>query len=475
MDINIGKILIQPKDNWNATTPYAYLNLVRYNKKLYICKSVTGAPAGTLPTNTSYYMETTQDGIDAQEIQLQKTATEIQWKRTGETTWTTLVALSAIKGDTGAKGDTGLKGDKGDTGLKGDKGDAAPNTIWQYKTEGGEWTTDATGAVYERQSGDNGITWSAAHEYPGVAAQTAKTASEASEAARDVAVSSKNDAVTARTGAETARQGAETARARAERAEGAAALSERNAKISEDAAEFAASEAAASEVSARNYLNMITDIGSSLPEAIMQNNLNVNSSFDRIEVTEAELVDIEKVVLNAELSTRMSAMRAAQSETNARISASESAAAKTAAEFARNESQSARNDSQAARNDSRIAKAAAETAAGNAASSETAAQRAQAGAGTAQTGAETARTGAETARASAERAEGAAEAARDAASVSEANAQRTYFNVAQLALQLGNPLLELENQNTLAEAILQENMLINNIYDRLEGGIYAAI
>ena len=99
---------------------------MRYNKKLYICKSVTGAPAGTLPTNTSYYMETTQDGIDAQEIQLQKTATEIQWKRTGETIWTTLITLAAIKGDTGAKGDQGLKGDtgaKGDQGLKGDKGD----------------------------------------------------------------------------------------------------------------------------------------------------------------------------------------------------------------------------------------------------------------------------------------------------------------------------------------------------------------
>ena len=98
---------------------------MRYNKKLYICKSVTGAPAGTLPTNTSYYMETTQDGIDAQEIQLQKTATEIQWKRTGETIWTTLITLAAIKGDkgdTGAKGDQGLKGDKGDTGAKGDQG-----------------------------------------------------------------------------------------------------------------------------------------------------------------------------------------------------------------------------------------------------------------------------------------------------------------------------------------------------------------
>ena len=125
MDINIGKILIQPKDNWNATTPYEYLNLVRYNKNLYICKSVTGAPVGTLPTNTSYYMHITADGIDAQEIQLQKTATEIQWKRTGDITWTTLVALSAFKGDkgdTGATGSTGLKGDKGDTGLKGETG-----------------------------------------------------------------------------------------------------------------------------------------------------------------------------------------------------------------------------------------------------------------------------------------------------------------------------------------------------------------
>ena len=129
MDINIGKILIQPKDTWISTQAYGYLNLVRYNKNLYICKSVTGAPVGTLPTNTSYYMHITADGIDAQEIQLQKTATEIQWKRTGDTAWTTLVTLAAIKGDkgdTGAKGDQGLKGDtgaKGDQGLKGDKGD----------------------------------------------------------------------------------------------------------------------------------------------------------------------------------------------------------------------------------------------------------------------------------------------------------------------------------------------------------------
>lgn len=63
---------------------------------------------------------------------------------------------------------------RGLMGYKGDKGDAAPNTIWQYSVDGTTWTTDATGAVYERQSGDNGVTWSEAHEYPGVAALASK-------------------------------------------------------------------------------------------------------------------------------------------------------------------------------------------------------------------------------------------------------------------------------------------------------------
>ena len=193
MDINIGKILIQPKDNWNATTPYEYLNLVRYNKNLYICKSVTGAPVGTLPTNTSYYMHITADGIDAQEIQLQKTATEIQWKRTGDITWTTLVALSAIKGD---KGDTGLKGDKGDTGLKGntglkgDKGDPAPNTVWQFSADGTNWsTTPPDGVIYMRESSDGGVTWSDAIEMPTVAALNAKVTQTITNGVQDKAPS----------------------------------------------------------------------------------------------------------------------------------------------------------------------------------------------------------------------------------------------------------------------------------------------
>ena len=496
--LNLGKVRPVLLGAYSEATEYKFLNGVSYNGSYYFYINET-ASTGNLPTDTEYWAIAAQKGdkgdLGASIATAAFVDDDMVFTLNDDTTVTLVGAKTALKGDKGDMGtiytpelsaegvlsftNDGELDNPTPVDLTGPQGNPAPNTIFQYSINGTDWTDVATDAQWYRQSGDNGTTWSEAIELPSVEALALKAAAETAAgnaaSSETAAQRAQAGAETAQAGAETARTGAETARARAERAEGAAALSERNAKISEDAAEFAASEAAASEVSARNYLNMITDTGSSLPEAIMQNNLNVNSSFDRIEVTEAELVDIEKVVLNAELSTRMSAMRAAQSETNARISASESAAAKTAAEFARNESQSARNDSQAARNDSRIAKAAAETAAGNAASSETAAQRAQAGAGTAQTGAETARTGAETARASAERAEGAAEAARDAASVSEANAQRTCFNVAQLALQLGNPLLELENQNTLAEAILQENLLINNIYDRLEGGIYAAI
>ena len=72
-------------------------------------------------------------GTNGREVELQKTATHIQWRYVGDLTWTNLVLLSELKGadstvagpkgDTGTKGDTGLPGLKGDTGLKGDKGD----------------------------------------------------------------------------------------------------------------------------------------------------------------------------------------------------------------------------------------------------------------------------------------------------------------------------------------------------------------
>lgn len=52
------------------------------------------------------------NGIDGKQVELQKTATAIQWRLTGGT-WADLVLLSAITGPQGVKGDTGNTGNTG--------------------------------------------------------------------------------------------------------------------------------------------------------------------------------------------------------------------------------------------------------------------------------------------------------------------------------------------------------------------------
>lgn len=68
-------------------------------------------------------------GADAREIELQKSATAIQWHYTGDSEWTDLVTLAEITGPAGSpgpqgeKGDTGAKGEQGPAGQKGDPGE----------------------------------------------------------------------------------------------------------------------------------------------------------------------------------------------------------------------------------------------------------------------------------------------------------------------------------------------------------------
>ncbi|AIY85334.1 collagen triple helix repeat family protein (plasmid) [Clostridium baratii str. Sullivan] len=80
------------------------------------------------------------NGTDGKQIELQKSATHLQWRYAGIGEWADLIALSELKGEQGVKGEkgeTGLqgsKGDKGETGeqgAKGEKGDPgiAPEEI----------------------------------------------------------------------------------------------------------------------------------------------------------------------------------------------------------------------------------------------------------------------------------------------------------------------------------------------------------
>ena len=62
-------------------------------------------------------------GKDGREIEIQNNGTAIQWRYVGDSDWTDLVQLSALKGDKGDKGD---KGEKGETGPQGPAGETGP-------------------------------------------------------------------------------------------------------------------------------------------------------------------------------------------------------------------------------------------------------------------------------------------------------------------------------------------------------------
>ena len=82
----------------NGTSDSARSNAIAigWDGLIYLNNSSTGIDLTSLTS-----------GSDGREIELQTTETMIQWRYVGDETWTDLVALSLLKGDTGEKGDTG--------------------------------------------------------------------------------------------------------------------------------------------------------------------------------------------------------------------------------------------------------------------------------------------------------------------------------------------------------------------------------
>lgn len=76
-----------------------------------------------------------EPGNDGREVQLQKTATHVQWRYAGDETWNDLVALSEITGPAGADGDPGTDGVDGrEVELQ------TTETHIQWRYVGGTWT-----------------------------------------------------------------------------------------------------------------------------------------------------------------------------------------------------------------------------------------------------------------------------------------------------------------------------------------------
>jgi hypothetical protein len=69
------------------------------------------------------------DGADGVEVELQATSTHLQWRYVGQAEWTNLVALSAITGPPGEPGEPGLPGDPGAAGADATYSDATPEDL----------------------------------------------------------------------------------------------------------------------------------------------------------------------------------------------------------------------------------------------------------------------------------------------------------------------------------------------------------
>jgi microcystin-dependent protein len=87
------------------------------------------------------------DGDDGREVELQVTATHIQWRYVGDISWTNLIALSLLKGADGADGVDGTNGTNGVDGQDGAPGQdgadgkqvllqkSATHIQWKYDTD----------------------------------------------------------------------------------------------------------------------------------------------------------------------------------------------------------------------------------------------------------------------------------------------------------------------------------------------------
>jgi hypothetical protein len=102
-----------------------------------------GAPGGNGTNGVDGAPGTSgSDGDDGREVELQKTATHIQWRYVGDVSWTNLVALTDIKGD---QGNAGTNGANGTNGTNGDDGrdvelqTSATHIQWRYVGDA-SWT-----------------------------------------------------------------------------------------------------------------------------------------------------------------------------------------------------------------------------------------------------------------------------------------------------------------------------------------------
>ena len=118
-------------------TLLGYLGSVGIVSDIAEAVDIRGATGATGPNGA--------DGVDGTPVELQTSATHIQWRYVGSGTWTNLVALSSITGATGADGTNGIDGSNGWTPVFANVADGSRFVQQITDWVGGEGTKPATG------------------------------------------------------------------------------------------------------------------------------------------------------------------------------------------------------------------------------------------------------------------------------------------------------------------------------------------
>jgi hypothetical protein len=132
------------------------LALNQADGKLYVLR-ISGSTREVIPISGGEGLPGTP-GADGREIELQTSATHIQWRYVGETTWLNLIALSAITGPAGDDGEDGAPGAPGADGVDGREIElqvTATHIQWRY-VGSATWTNLVALSVITGPAGTDG-------------------------------------------------------------------------------------------------------------------------------------------------------------------------------------------------------------------------------------------------------------------------------------------------------------------------------
>lgn len=124
-------------------------------ESMFIARFTTPYLSETVPNQDpqNWVAQTPAAGKDGREVSLQATDTYIQWKYTGDQSWTNLISLTALKGDKGDQGDQGVPGNPGKDGADGAKWYSVTDVPNNDTGVSGDWALQTNGDVWLNVSG----------------------------------------------------------------------------------------------------------------------------------------------------------------------------------------------------------------------------------------------------------------------------------------------------------------------------------